>query len=160
MENKAPTKTKKVTKPKKVVLTLQRERPDGKDGIVGMIMHNDKHLCYSLELEWNDNARRKSCIPKGEYEIKLRPWGGYHERYKRRFDNHDQGMLEIVNVPDRSHILFHCGNRPKDTAGCVLVGSKADANKSILYQSAIAYELFYAYVCKLLQKSKVYIKIS
>ena len=139
---------------------MHREKPDGKNGIVGMITHNDKHLCYSLELEWNDNIRRKSCIPKGEYEIKLRPYGGYHERYKRRFKNHEQGMLEIVNVTDRSHILFHCGNRPKDTAGCVLVGSKADANKSILYQSAVAYESFYAYVCNLLEKGKVFIKIS
>jgi hypothetical protein len=161
MKSSAPKQTKKISKPKKVVVNLQRERADGKHGIVGMLTHEGKHLAYTLELEWNNNTPRKSCIPTGEYEIKFKAWGGYYERYKRRFDNHEEGMLEITGVDGRSHILIHCGNRPKDTAGCVLVGQKADANKSILYQSTLAYDsTVYPYLKQLLNKGKLFIKIS
>jgi hypothetical protein len=161
MKSNAPKQTKKISKPKKVVIDLQRERADGKHGIVGMLSHKGKHLAYTLELEWNDNAPRRSCIPAGEYEIKFKPWGGYYERYRRRFNDHGDGMLEITGVGGRSHILIHCGNRPKDTAGCVLVGTKADSNKSILYQSSLAYDAsVYPYLRDLLRKGKVYIKIS
>lgn len=32
--------------------------------------------------------------------------------------------FEIVEVPNRSHILFHKGNLSDDTHGCVLVGEQ------------------------------------
>ena len=50
-----------------------------------------------------------SCIPIGHYRCK-------------RIDSPKFGdTFEITNVPGRSHILLHRGNRETDTLGCVLV---------------------------------------
>ena len=117
VDKSVPKVVKKVSKPKKVVVNIQRDRYDGKGGVIGTMSFNDKFVCYTLELEWLDNLRRKSCIPKGEYKIKFRDYGGYHERYKRRFKDHNEGMIEIADVKGRSAILIHCGNTVKDTLG-------------------------------------------
>ena len=157
-----PKKTGKVSSPKdkNVTWTLSRDRYDGKEGVIGILKNGSKFLAYTLELEWRDNQRRKSCIPKGTYEIAYRDFGGYYNRYNERFDNHKKGVLELQNVKDRSAILIHIGNRPKDTLGCILVGSEADTNKSIIYQSKKAYIEVYAQAKKVLDAGKkLFIKI-
>lgn len=50
-----------------------------------------------------------SCIPIGHYRCK--------RINSPKFGN----TFEITNVPGRSHILLHKGNRETDTLGCVLV---------------------------------------
>lgn len=67
---------------------------------------------YTLELPWRDNQRRISCIPGGWYECQ--PFDG------SRFKN----VWQVMNVPGRTYILFHAGNRPRDIEGCILVGLK------------------------------------
>ena len=50
-----------------------------------------------------------SCVPLGLYRCK-------------RIDSPKFGnTFEITNVPGRTHILLHRGNRETDTLGCVLV---------------------------------------
>jgi hypothetical protein len=157
-----PKKTGKTNlqKDKNITWTLSRDRYDGKEGVVGMLKNGSKFLAYTLELEWRNNQRRKSCIPKGTYEIVYRDFGGYYNRYNERFDDHKKGVLELQNVKDRSDILIHIGNRPKDTLGCILVGSEADTNKSIIYDSKKAYIKVYAAAKKVLDAGKkLYIKI-
>lgn len=157
-----PKKTGKVSsqKDKNVTWTLSRDRYDGKEGVIGILKNGSKFLAYTLELEWWDNQKRKSCIPKGTYEIAYRDFGGYYNRYNERFDNHKKGVLELQNVKDRSAILIHIGNRPKDTLGCILVGSEADTNKSIIYDSKKAYIEVYAQAKKVLDAGKkLFIKI-
>ena len=71
-----------------------------------------------MEPPWRDNARNRSCIPAGLYEVvpHLSP------RHRR--------CLLVTDVPGRSHILFHAGNLGGDvergwhthTAGCLLPG--------------------------------------
>ena len=65
----------------------------------------------TLELSWKDNARMESCIPVGNYKVVKR----YSDKYKNHF--------HILDVPDRSYILIHSGNRYTHTKGCILVGS-------------------------------------
>ena len=157
-----PKKTGKVSsqKDKNVTWTLSRDRYDGKEGVIGMLKNGSKFLAYTLELEWRDNQKRKSCIPKGTYEIAYRDFGGYYNRYNERFDNHKKGVLELQNVKDRSAILIHIGNRPSHTAGCIVVGSEADTNKSIIYDSKKAYIEVYAQAKKVLDAGKkLFIKI-
>lgn len=68
-------------------------------------------LCVTLENTWADNEPRVSCIPEGEYRLHL-----MHESPK-------YGVVpKVLEVPARSHILFHAGNRARDTLGCVLLG--------------------------------------
>ena len=158
-----PKKTGKVSsqkESKKVTWTLSRDRYDGKEGVIGMLKNGSKFLAYTLELEWRDNLRRKSCVPKGTYEIVYRDFGGYYNRYNKRFDNHKNGVLELKDVKDRSAILIHIGNRPSHTAGCILVGSEADTSKSIIYDSKKAYIEVYAQAKKVLDAGKkLFIKI-
>lgn len=69
----------------------------------------------TLELPWKNNERDVSCIPLGAYKA------------KRVFDVSLRSGWRIpitfdVNVPGRSGILFHPGNKTQDTLGCILVG--------------------------------------
>lgn len=74
--------------------------------------------CKTLELPWLNNQRNISCIPNGTYTVVKR----MSEKYGTHF--------QILNVPDRSMILIHCGNYYSHTQGCILVGSNyQDINK-------------------------------
>jgi len=68
----------------------------------------DGQTIYTVERPWLNNARNVSCIPIGNYRCKPRFYnrGGYP-------------AVEICDVPNRSHILFHRGNTMHDVAGCV-----------------------------------------
>lgn len=65
---------------------------------------------FTLEPPWKDNQRNMSCIPSGVYKLR--------KRYSDRFGDH----FEVIGVPDRTLILFHAGNFPNDTDGCILPG--------------------------------------
>ena len=74
------------------------------------------YTAYTVERPWLDNARNISCIPAGQYLIAPR-------RYHRgKYD-----AYEVLNVPDRTHILFHVGNTPDDLAGCIAPGERLGA---------------------------------
>jgi hypothetical protein len=66
--------------------------------------------CKTLELGWNNNERRISCIPEGVYEVVPRKSKKYGEHY------------HITNVENRDWILIHHGNFTTDILGCILVG--------------------------------------
>lgn len=73
---------------------------------------------YTLELPWQDNRPRVSCIPPGSYVARLRNSPKFGRVY------------EICDVPGRSDVLIHAGNFAGDRAaglvshveGCVLLG--------------------------------------
>lgn len=67
--------------------------------------------CKTLELDWQDNEPRQSCIPKGRYTCK--PYSS------PKYPN----VYQVMNVPGRSYILIHSGNYHTDILGCILVGS-------------------------------------
>ena len=67
-------------------------------------------LMNTLELPWKDNQRSISCIPPDIYTVA--PYTS--EKYPDTF--------QILNVPNRTHILIHVGNKVSHTEGCVLVG--------------------------------------
>lgn len=72
--------------------------------------------CKSLELPWNQNKKRISCIPVGEYLCDFRTIGKYaNKSFHVKSPNYDE-------VHGRSHILIHSGNYKKDTLGCILLG--------------------------------------
>lgn len=74
------------------------------------VMEGDKVLyrCLSLELPWNDNKRRTSCIPKGAYPI---VWE-YSNSFKRE-------LYELKDVPNRDEVKIHGANYPKQLLGCI-----------------------------------------
>lgn len=68
------------------------------------------YSCHTLELPWKDNEPKVSCIPKGEYKV--------IPRWSAKFKEH----FHILDVPNRSWILFHAGNYYTQIEGCILVG--------------------------------------
>ena len=84
----------------------------------------------TLERPWADNKRRVSCIPVGDYLVKL--------RYSPKFKNH----FIVCPVHKRSYILIHIGNRVHETNGCILVGMRHGVleDESAVLSSRIAFE--------------------
>ena len=98
---------------------------------LGKLYLNGELFCNTLELAWKDNQRSVSCIPEGEYDVRI--------RLPRESATRDYLHLLVKEVKDRSYILFHIGNTPKDTKGCILVGMKRGENR--IYDSRIAMDL-------------------
>jgi hypothetical protein len=77
-------------------------------GTNGKLECEGKFICYTIELPWMENQKRVSCIPEGKYLLK--------KRYSSRFQWH----LEVVDVKNRSFILFHpANNAQKELNGCI-----------------------------------------
>lgn len=76
-------------------------------GTLGTLETSSGFRCFTIERPWQDNEPNVSCIPDGSYECL--PFSG------KRFKN----VVQVMNVPDRSYILFHGANRPSDVQGCI-----------------------------------------
>ena len=81
---------------------------------IGNLYLDDEWMCDTLELPYLDNQRSISCIPEGQYKVRLRT--------AEESATRDYLHLLVQDVPNRDYILFHIGNSAKDTRGCVLVG--------------------------------------
>ncbi len=79
---------------------------------------NGEFIAYTLELAWKDNQKRISCIPVGVYKVTRR---GAEQSASYKYDH-----LHVLDVPNRSYILFHVANYPKDIKGCIGVGETRD----------------------------------
>ena len=84
-------------------------------GTIGVLRVDKRVVCVTLELPYICNSPNISCIPSGSYQCE--------RKYSPKFGN----TYEIVDVPGRSHILFHAGNTISDTSGCVLLGTSVGA---------------------------------
>ena len=140
------------------MITVQRFLKSD-DFTIGKLFVNDVFECYVLEDEKRDvKVMHETRIPSGKYEIKLRTFGGHHEKYKK-FPFH-KGMLWLQDVPKFKDILIHIGNDDDDTSGCLLVGKTADLLKGTIGQSTVAYASFCPKVEKELSAgNKVFIEI-
>ena len=106
------------------------------DGTNGQLWLQQQLICMTIELPWNDNLKRKSCIPEGKYPLK--------KRYSQRFGWH----VWIDLVPNRSLILFHPANDAlKELNGCIAPvtslqgeGKGIDSRKAFERLKTIVYE--------------------
>ena len=101
------------------------------ESTIGELFLNGERFCDTLELPYRDNQRSISCIPTGEYKVRL--------RLPRESGTRDYIHLLVKDVKNRSHILFHKGNTAKDTRGCILVGQGSQHN--IVQNSSLAMSL-------------------
>lgn len=81
---------------------------------------------YVLEPPEVGNLPGLSNVPAGTYPVHVRQDGKLGWR------------LELEGVPNREHIELHVGNYPKNTEGCLLIGSTVDANSCSVLHSADA----------------------
>jgi len=139
----------------------------GKDATNGLLFIDGVFECYTLEDEVREvKVMHETCIPEGEYEIKLRAEGGFHSRYLKRYgaDWH-KGMLWLQDVPNFTWILIHTLNDSTQTSGCLGVGSSQQDldldSKGKISQSRDAYQRMYPKVRDaLLNGEKVTIEYS
>ena len=98
---------------------------------IGELFINGERFCDTLENPWLDNQRNISCIPEGEYPVRL--------RLARESATREYLHLLVQDVPNRDYILFHRGNFPKDTSGCILVGQ--GTQQDVVNNSTLAMDL-------------------
>lgn len=93
------------------IMKLLRVENNWVHGMFGTFVMNDEAFCVTLEPPNKLNKRNISCIPALQYicERTISPKFGE--------------TFEIINVPDRSNVLFHPGNTVKDTAACIIMGA-------------------------------------
>lgn len=140
-------------------LKLQRFHSSD-DFTIGKLFINDLFECYTVEDEKRDQkVMHETRIPAGAYEIKLRTFGGHHEKYLKKFDFH-KGMLWLQDVPKFKDILIHIGNTDDDSSGCIIVGKTADLVKGYVGQSTVAYKEMYNKVMTSFERNeRVFIEI-
>lgn len=73
---------------------------------------------YTAECPWKNNKGFESCIPEGEYTLALRD----SPVIRRTSNNQFAAGWEVRDVPDRSFIMIHPGNWPRNVEGCIAVG--------------------------------------
>ena len=138
----------------------------GKDATNGLLFINGIFECYTLEDQYQEvKVMHETCIPEGEYEIKLRTVGGFHSRYVKKYGDFHKGMLWLQDVPGFEYILIHTGNTDEHTSGCLIVGdTQQDLDVSfngMVGASVNAYKKLYPKVSKeLLMGNKVTIEYS
>ena len=66
----------------------------------------------AIERGWRNNQSRVSCIPEGEYPVKLE----YSNRFKKK-------LWEIYEVPNRAECKFHAANYARQLNGCIALGN-------------------------------------
>ena len=86
------------------------------------IKHEDGLIDYigaSLERGWRDNQNGVSCVPEGNYLLKLE----YSSRFRKN-------LWELKDVPHRAECKFHSANYWNQLNGCIALGNKhVDINK-------------------------------
>ena len=104
----------------------------------GIIRINGAPSYVTLERPWLKNQSHVSCIPLGVYQC-------VRVENRRTTGGLDIPMTwEVTKVPGRTGILFHVGNVPRDTHGCILIGrsfSMSMGNPAII-NSRQAFEEF------------------
>jgi len=116
-------------------ITLKRDFQDERVTLGRLSSDDGELLLESLELPWLGNKPMESCIPAGDYLCRRSYYnrGGYD-------------AYEITAVPNRTHILIHVANYPRDVVGCVGVGKSRDVQVPAVWRSKVAFSEFMAYL--------------
>ena len=101
------------------------------ESTLGELFIDGERICDTLENPYLDNQRNISCIPEGEYSVRI--------RLPRESGTRDYMHLLVKDVKDRDYILFHIGNTAKDTSGCILVG--LGSQQDVVNNSRLAMDL-------------------
>jgi hypothetical protein len=97
---------------------------------LGQLFIDGELECVTLEpvrLPIGD-VRKPRAIPPGTYNVSI--------RWSTKFGKH---VPHVENVPNFVAIEIHCGNSPKDTDGCTLVGTEAGPGADWISHSIVAW---------------------
>lgn len=130
-------------------LILTRFCDSKTQGVFGR-MTIDGQTIYTVERPWLDNQQRISCIPVGEYYLK-----------ERHFHKGNYAAIAIVNVPDRTHILFHKANKASELLGCIAPGMELGFLNDhwAVTSSGIAFDVLRMWFMGMSQERNIKLKI-
>ena len=100
-------------------MILELERFCYHDGTFGILTLPDGSKLCTVEKPWVNNEPFNSCIPIGTYKVR-----------HKRFNRGGYQALEILDVVNRTHILFHIANYVREVVGCVGVNTSFSSNNS------------------------------
>ena len=106
--------------------------------VIGKLYCNAEFIAHTLELAWRDNKKSVSCIPEGRYDCRV--------RLARESATRDYVHLLVQDVENRSYILFHRGNSPSDSRGCILTGTHRAQSPDKILASKIAHTYLMQYI--------------
>lgn len=120
----------------------------GTSSCIGKVSIEGVFACFSLEDPYRAiKIPGKTCIPFGRYEVVL----SHSTRFKKE-------LPLLLSVPNFTGIRIHCGNRPEDTEGCILVGMEKGVNT--VFRSQEAMHLLFGRIKSAIDSGqKVYISI-
>ena len=106
----------------------------GEQGTFGVLRLDGTVFCVTLEPPDRGNQHNVSCIPDGAFSCRKVESPRFGTTY------------QVMEVPDKEHILFHAGNLATDTQGCILLGrnyGRLEGERGVL-QSSLAFRDFMA----------------
>ncbi len=110
-----------------ISIELYRAEMNPDYGSFGFVKIEKELFCVTLEPPDLLNEPFRSCFPPGQYKM---------VRYSSQ--KHPD-TFEVINVPNRSGILWHPGCLVKNTEGCICVAQywgKLNGNRAILNSGA------------------------
>jgi hypothetical protein len=79
-------------------------------GTLGVLTINNEPFCVTVEPPDKENQVNVSSIPTGQYTCRPTTSLKFGKTWT------------VLDVPKRSHILFHAGNTINHTEGCIILG--------------------------------------
>lgn len=79
-------------------------------GTFGILKIQKMIICYILEPRDRENKKNISSIPVQQYLCRRHRSPRFGETF------------EVIEVPNRTNILFHWGNKEAETEGCLMTG--------------------------------------
>jgi hypothetical protein len=135
----------------------------GKNSTLSEIYLNNQFICYGLEdIPRVIKVAGSTCIPVGTYPLGFNREGGMNGNYYDRFPKLHQGMIEIQRVPNFSYVYIHIGNTYRETAGCLLVGTRhvfVDGEYRV-QQSITAYKKPYGLLAEVMVVGEVFCEVT
>ena len=134
-------------------IVLTRNSYESAAGYTHARMRTDEggFLCWSLEPEDRGlhqemslpqieriKVKGKTAIPKGTYRIQLRVSPSFKDKWYAK--PYGGKMPYLQNVPGFSGVMIHPGNRPEDTAGCILPGMLHSGLRGRIFDSVLAWQ--------------------
>lgn len=83
-------------------------------------------------------VKGRTAIPAGEYRIKLKVSPTFKDKYYAK--PYGGRMPYLENVPGFEGVMLHPGNRPEDTAGCLLPGMRQNGIPGQVFDSVLAWQ--------------------
>lgn len=83
-------------------------------------------------------VKGKTAIPAGRYRINLIKSPSFGEKYYAK--PYGGKMPYLQDVPGFDGVMIHPGNKPADTAGCLLPGMRQQGVKGYVFDSVLAWQ--------------------